>query len=137
MTKPRADTLLVGLDLSPCGELVEIQARFNHANFDKIVLILNTVASPRFRKLTVFIVPPVPSIKRLEWEWEESDEAVTALAKRVNATAASDTLEVLFSSYSTIFGELVLSDVERVLPRMSSDARVSLRTENAPSAVEI
>ena len=60
---------------------------------------------------------------------------MTALAERVNATAVTDMLEVLFSSYPTTVGELVLSDIESALPRIASDARVSLRVENTPFAL--
>jgi hypothetical protein len=92
--------------------------------------MLKTVASPRFRKLTFFIIPPLPALKTQAWT--RLDEEVTALAKRVNAAAVSDMLEVLFSSYSTTLGGLKLSDVSVVLPWIASDARVSLRVENLP-----
>ena len=92
--------------------------------------MLRTVASPRFRRLTLLITSRMRLIKGENWTKLEGE--VIALAKRVNATAVSDTLEVLFSSYSTTLGELVLSDVERVLPRVASDALVSLRVENLP-----
>ena len=92
--------------------------------------MLRTVGSPRFRRLTLFITPPIGAIRREDWTKLEGE--VIALAKRVNATAVNDTLQVLFSSYSTPLGELVLSDIESVLPRVASDVRVSLRVENPP-----
>ena len=57
------------------------------------------------------------------------DSEVTALAERVNATAVTDRLEVVFSYYSTGLGEIGLSEIEGALPRIASDARVSLRVE--------
>ena len=39
------------LNLSLCKKLVEIQAPFNHAHFERITPILKSVASHRFRKL--------------------------------------------------------------------------------------
>jgi len=39
---------------------------------------------------------------------------------------------VLFSSYHTVLRGLVLSDIERALPRITSDIHVSLRVENIP-----
>ena len=90
--------------------------------------MLKTVTSPRFRKLTFFIIPPLPSDKGKIWR--SLDGEITALAKRVNATVAGDALEVLFSSYSTAVGALELSAVRAVLPRTASDACVSLRVEN-------
>ena len=62
--------------------------------------------------------------------WTKLDEEVTALAKRVGATVASDTLQVLFYCYTTAFSGLELSSVEMFLPRVASDPRVSLRVEN-------
>ena len=64
--------------------------------------------------------------------WKKLDEEVTALAKRVNATAVTDTLEVLLSPYPRTLGDLGLSDAESALPHIASDARVSLRVENLP-----
>ena len=61
------------------------------------------------------------------------DEEVTALAKRVGTTAITDMLQVLFYCYKTAFAGLRLSDIEAVLPRVSSDARVSLRVEDSPT----
>jgi len=116
------------LDLSPCERLVEIQARFAHCEFDSIIPTLKTVVSPRFRKLTFFIIPPLPAVKTDAWA--KLDEEVTALAKRVNATAVDDRLQVLFSSYSKILGGIKLSEVEMALPRIASNACVSLRAEN-------
>jgi hypothetical protein len=81
--------------------------------------MLNTVASLRFRKLAISVIPSQP-IGNTQ-EWSNLDDGVAALANRVNATAASDTLEVLF--YCRF-------DVEWVLPRIASDPRVSLRVEN-------
>ena len=118
------------LSLSSCKKLVEIRARFNHAEFGKLVPILETVVSPQFRKLMLLITPPIPVIGMEAWK--KLDEEVTALVGRINATAVNDRLEVLFLSYSTGLGLLVRSDVERALPRMASDARVSLRVENLP-----
>ena len=87
------------------------------------------VRSPRFRKLTFITTLSIPKEKRRTWK--DLDEEITALAKRVNATAAGDTLEVLFSCRSpTILGRIELDDVMRFLPRVTSDARVSLRVEN-------
>lgn len=60
------------------------------------------------------------------------DAAIIALVKRVSATAASDMLEVLFSSYSTGLGGVQLSEIPGALPLTASDARVSLRTKYLP-----
>ena len=119
------------MDLSLCGKLVEVQATFAHAEFGTITPMLRTVASPRFRKLTFFIIPPLPKTKTQHWT--RLDEAVTALANRVGATAVSDTLQVLFYSYTTAFAGLELSSIEAVMPQVASDARVSLRVENSPT----
>jgi len=89
--------------------------------------MLKTVASPRFRRLTFFVVPPL-SVARVQQYWKALDEEVTALAKRVGATAVSDTLQVLFYCYRTTF-----ADINAVFPRVTSDARVSLRVENCPT----
>jgi hypothetical protein len=64
--------------------------------------------------------------------WKDLDEEITALAKRVNATAGGDTLEVLFSCLApVILGSLTgPGGVMNFLPRVASDARVSLRVEN-------
>lgn len=121
---------LTSLDLSPCKGLVEIHGRFYHSQFEALISILRTVGSPRFRKLSIFIAPPIPAIK--PDEWARLDVAVGELAKRVQATAGSGTLEVLFSSYSTVLGGVQLSEIEGALPLISSDARVSLRTKYIP-----
>jgi hypothetical protein len=89
---------------------------------------LETVASPRFRKLTFIIIPPLPT--ETTQIWKELDEEISALAKRVNAAAASDTLEVLFSVYSTTLRGIALRKVKKLLPRSALDARVALRVEN-------
>ena len=83
--------------------------------------------SPRFRKLSLLIFPPVGDA-----EWELLNKEVPALAERVNAAAVADRLEVVFSYYSTGLGETGLSEIEGTLPRIASDARVSLRVEKLP-----
>ena len=89
--------------------------------------MLGTVQSPRFRKLSIFISPPIPPIRPAEWG--KLDAAVIELVKRVNTTDVSDKLEVLFSSYFYPQGGTQLSEIEGALPLAASDARVSLRTE--------
>jgi hypothetical protein len=116
-------------DLSPCKNLVEIRGKFAHAEFEKIIPMLKTVASPRFRKLIFIIIPPIPTVSKGR-TWRDLDEEISALAKRVNAGVASDKLEVLFSSCSAILGGVAAHDIERFLPRVASDSRVSLRVEN-------
>lgn len=91
--------------------------------------MLKTVASSRFRKLTFFIIPPLPRTNTYQ-HWARLDEEVTALAARVGATAVSDRLQVLFYSHTTPFARLELSGIEALLPRVASDARVSLQVEN-------
>ena len=90
--------------------------------------MLKTIGSPRFRKLTFFIMPSLPKLKK--GAWRTLEEEVIALAKRVNAMAAVDRLELLFSSYSPVLGGVESSAVRAVLPRIASDARVSLGVEN-------
>ena len=118
------------LNLSPCKNLVEIRGEFAQAGFEKIIPMLKTVTSPRFRKLTFIIILPIPMEKRRTWK--DLDEEITALAKRVDATAAGDTLEVLFSCLSPIILGWMIGPggVMKFLPRVASDARVSLRVEN-------
>ena len=60
------------------------------------------------------------------------DKEVIAPAERVNTTAVADRLEVVFSYYSTGLGEIRLSKIEGALPRIASDARVSLWVERLP-----
>ena len=83
------------------------------------------VASHRFRKLTFITTLSIPEEKRQTWE--DLDGEITALAKRVNATAVNDMLEVLFSCRST---GVEPDAVMRFLPGVTSDVRVSLRVEN-------
>jgi hypothetical protein len=123
LTNETADGLV--LDLSPCKNLIEIRGEFAQAGFEKIIPILETVTSPRFRKLTFITTLSIPEEKRQTWE--DLDGEITALAKRVNATAVSDTLEVLFSCCST---GVEPDAVMRFLPGVTSDVRVSLRVEN-------
>ena len=47
------------LNLSLCKKLVEIQAPFNNAHFERIIPVLKSVASHLFRKLTLFLTPPM------------------------------------------------------------------------------
>ena len=109
-------------------KLVEIQARLAYSGFEVIIPMLRTLASPRFRKLTLFVTPPLPVDKT--HFWTGLDEEVTVLAKRVNATAANDRLEVLFFAHSTAIGGSELSDIEAALPRIASDVCVSFRVES-------
>ena len=53
---------------------------------------------------------------------------ISALAKRVGATAGENTLEAVVC-YS---GGTLLSKIEGVLPLISRDAHVSLQTEDLP-----
>lgn len=118
------------LDLSYCKGLVEIHGRFYHSKFEGFIPLLWTVKSPRFRRLSIFIAPPMPAI---DWgAWAQLDAAVIALVGRVRARAASDMMEVLFSSHTTAFAGVQLSQVKRALPLTASDARVSVRTEYLP-----
>lgn len=102
---------------------------FAHAEFGMITPTLKTIASPRFRKLVFFIIPPLPTANT-QPHWTRLDEEVTALANRVGATAVSDTLQVLFCCYTTVFSGIELSSIEAALPQVSSDARVSLRVKD-------
>ena len=120
------------VDLSPCEEPSEIQTQFIYPNFGKIIPILKTITSPWFRKLSFFIFPPVGDA-----EWVLFDKEVIAPAERVNTTAVADRLEVVFSYYSTGLGEMGLSEIEGALPRIASDARVSLRVERLPLLLAI
>jgi len=133
LTSPESTQLYVTIEnlmapnLSPCEELVGIQGRFYHSQFEAFIWTLQTIKSPRFRKLSLFIASPIPEIKRDDWA--KLDAVVIALVKRVGATAVSDTLEVLFSSNPTVFGGVQLSEIQEALPLTASDARVSFRTE--------
>ena len=118
------------LDPSPCKKLVEVRGRFHHARFKMFISVLNNITSPRFRKLTIFITPPIPAVDPKEWG--ELETAVVALATRVGATAGSDVLEVLISSYHTVLGGTKLCEIEGALPLIASNSRVSLRTEYVP-----
>jgi hypothetical protein len=91
--------------------------------------MLGAVKSPRLRKLSLFITPPIPPI--LPEEWRKLDAAVITLTKRVGATV-SDRLVVLFSSYTTVLGGVQLSEIEGALPLTAANARASLRTEHVP-----
>ena len=71
----------------------EIQAQFISLNFGKIIPILRTIASRRFRKPSFFIFPPVGDA-----EWVLLDKEVIALAERVNATAVADRLECFLTT---------------------------------------
>ena len=116
------------LDLSPCEELSEIKVQLINPRFRKIIPILRTIASPRFRKLWFLVY----SSDRGDPKWALLDKEVPALAERVNATAAADRLEVVFSNYPAGVGGMGLSEIEGVLPRIVSNARVSLRVEEFP-----
>ena len=64
-------------------------------------------------------------------DWAGLDGGIFALAKRIKATAGNDMLEVLIRC-CTIFGWIEFSEIEGALPLISSDVRVSLRTERLP-----
>ena len=128
LTKPVIEGLV--LDLSPCERLIEINARLNFAKFALIIATLRTVSSPRFRNLILFIPPPIPNIKLVDWV--KLDEEVSALAKRVGATTENDKLKVVIRSYSTTLGGTQLSEIGEALPLSSQNIHVSLRTEYLP-----
>ena len=112
-------------NLSPCGKLEEIYARFDFADFAFLIANLRTVSSHKFRKLTILLTSNVPKIKRDAWV--KLGKEVSALAKRVGATG-NNKLEVAVY-YS---GGTLLSKIEQVSPLISPDARVSLQTEDLP-----
>jgi hypothetical protein len=115
-------------DLSPCQEIVEIHAQLRYPWFELITPTLKTVSSRRLRKLTLDILRPKSEI--IPGHWVKLDAEIFALANRVDATAGNDVLEVLIS-WPTTVGGTQLSEIERALPLVSSDARVSLRVESS------
>ena len=117
------------LDLSPCRQLVETRVGVNCPWFELIIPTLKTISSRRFRKLTLTIFHPMPKI-RLE-DWAELDKEISVLAQRVKASAGNDALEVLIRCSPTV-SRTQLSEIEGALPLVSSDVRVSLRTERLP-----
>ena len=96
--------------------------QFIHPHFGKTIPVLRTIASPWFRKLSLLIFPPVRDA-----EWSLLYKEVVALAERVNTRTVADTLEVVFSYYSTGLGEIGLSEIEVAFPWITSNGLVSLR----------
>ena len=103
----------------------------NYAWFGFIFIVLGTISSRRFRKLTIDIARPGPKINPEDWGL--LDKGVFELVKRVKATAGNNMLEVLIRCSTTV-GGIQLSEIEGALPLVSSDVRVSLRTEHLPPA---
>ena len=118
---PQSDS---AFDLSPCKELVELHAQLKHSWFGFITRTLGTISSRRFRKLTLVTPGSIPDTNPNYWV--ELDTAIVELAKRVDATAGNDVLQVLIGRRPTVDGTQ-LSKI-KVLPLTSSDTRVSLRT---------
>ena len=124
LTRPVIDGQ--AFNLTRCETLVEIRARSHSAEFEFIIATLRTVSSRRFRKLTLLTTSQVTKIK-LE-AWAKLEEEISALVKRVGATAGNDTLEVVICSSSKTLGDRL----SEVLPLISQDACVSLRMEDLP-----
>ena len=112
-------------------KLVGIHAQSNYAWFGFIFIVLGTISSRRFRKLTIDVARPGPKINPEDWGL--LDKGVFELVKRVKATAGNNMLEVLIRCSTTV-GGIQLSEIEGALPLVSSDVRVSLRTEHLPPA---
>ena len=119
------------LDLSPCEKLVEIHAVLPCAKFTLTIATLRTVSSHRFRKLVLLLPSPITHIRLVDWA--KLDKEVSALAKRVGATAGNDKLEVVVRYCRAILGETQPFAIGDALPLCSRNIRVSLQASTSPT----